>query len=96
VAEAQGAGEMVKASEGMKAVNLVLDFCEDYNLEMAGDMNAIDDYVNSDPRTAYVEIMRDVFQPLFEAWLKPWLGIADESGDSKKKTSTKNPRSTKG
>ena len=94
-ADAQSSGEMVKASVGMEATAMVLEFCEDYHPVMAEDMDSIDDYIDSNPQEGFVSVMRDIFNPLFEAWLKPWLSMDDESGDSKKKTNTKSPRSTK-
>ena len=63
---------------------------------MAEDMDSIDDYIDSNPQEGFVSVMQDIFNPLFDAWLKPWLSMDDESGGGKKKTNTKSPRSTKG
>ena len=97
VSDAQGEGEMMQASEGMKATAMILEFCEDHHAGVAAEMESIDDYIDSNPKDGFMSVMTDIYQPIVDAWLKPWLtNLDDESGGGKKKTNTKSPRSTKG
>jgi hypothetical protein len=92
--DAQKGSDMVLASAAMEVTAMVQDFCEDYNPEMKSDSDDIDAYIQSNPEVGFGEVMSDIFQPLFDAWVLPWMST--DEPDSKKKTSTKSPRSTKG
>jgi len=98
--EAQGSGDMIKASAGMLVTSMVLEFCEDYHAGMSADMDEIDEYVENNPKDGFGSVMTDVYQPLFDAWLAPWLASTDDTDDdddddAKKNKSTKNRNSTK-
>lgn len=77
----------------LKAVNAILAFCEDNHEGMRGDIDDIEDYIKANGLDAMAELITDVYTPLFNEWLKPWL---EGSGKAKKKTrNTLNRKSTK-
>ena len=81
-----------QAVVSLEAVNAILEFCEDFNDDMLEDIDDIEAYIKSNGALGFGSLFSDVFQPIFEAWLEPWL-IGDTK--KKKKTNTRRAKSMK-
>jgi hypothetical protein len=72
-----------KLTVSIDAVNMILDLAEDYCPEMATDIDNIEDSIRDEGLTAVAELITGVYQPLFDAWLKPWIKVGGEDAGGK-------------
>ena len=74
--------DMAKASISIDAINAILEFGEDFNEDFAKDIDAIEAHIKANGLVCAMALISDVFTPLFEAWLKPWISVdgADDTG----------------
>lgn len=84
--------DLERGALAFDAVSDVLEFCEEYNPAMKADMDSIDAYIMKRGVESFEEIISDVFQPIFDEWLKPWIDGGDDTG--KKLIATKSATST--
>jgi hypothetical protein len=79
----QGGTDGQKIAMSIDAVNMILDLAEDYCPEMARDIDDIEQAVCKNGIAGVTSIITDVYQPLFEAWLAPWLRVDSEDAGGK-------------
>ena len=70
------------------AVTDICEFCEEYNPAMASDMDAIEAYILKRGVDSFEEIIANVFQPVFDEWLEPWISGGDDTGKKRKQSAT--------
>ena len=69
----EGMGDVDKAMFSLKAVNAILEFCEDNNPDMLADIDEIETYIKTSGANSFVELLNDVYMVLYQEWLDPWL-----------------------
>jgi len=77
------------------SVNRILDFCEDWNSDMADDIEHIENELRKGGAESMALLMSDVLVPIYKEWLEPWIvSDDDEEQVEEKKTSTMRQNST--
>lgn len=79
------------AKRGVMAVDFInelLEICEDYCLEMAADIDSIEEHIRLSGSDSVTMVLTDIYQPLFENWLNPWLDDGTKKKPKAKKKST--------
>lgn len=77
--------ELEQAGPVMELAYWTLKFCENHNAEIAKDIDEIDDYVDQKGAEGLSAVITDIFMPLFNNWLQPYLAGASKAGAGKKK-----------
>ena len=82
VSQADTGGQLAHSVE---CVNEIIEFCEDNHPEMSDDMDSIESHIRKTGMIGVQELISGVYNPLFEAWLKPWLSGDDDEPAQKKR-----------
>lgn len=84
-----GMGSTDKPSEqvslSVEVVNAILDFCEDNHPGMADDIEHIEHRIQRGGMESIGSLIQDVFIPIYQAWLEPWIA-GDDSEETEKKS----------
>jgi hypothetical protein len=81
----QGSSEFEQAGPTMELAYWVMDFCEKYNSEMASDIIDIENYVDDSGAQGLAEVITEIYMPIFNNWLSPYLTGSVKADTGKKK-----------
>jgi hypothetical protein len=81
------ASDAQQATLAIEFSNAMCEFCEAYHDKWFEDADEIEDYLRDAGARAVTELTNDVFMPIFNNWLEPWMSSPkkEKKGRAKKK-----------